>query len=301
MQSQRQIRQDITNRIVSAIESGVKPWRRSWRVSKNCGRPANVVSKKPYSGVNPLLLEITAMQRGFSSKFWGTFRQWDELGCSVQKRPDNVAPGGWGTNIVFCKPILKTVTDETGEEEEQGFFMLKTYTVFNADQVSGAERFQVSDEPGNGTAEPDYGPAEELIAASGADIRHGGEKAYYSPGGDFIQLPNRERFGSLGAYYETAIHELAHWSEPRQHFDRQELGYPMCELIAEMSACFVASEIGIPNGEGLENHASYIRSWLDAMKGDSGYIFRASKLAGATCDFLMAFVREPEPEEALVV
>ena len=210
--------------------------------------------------------------------------------------------GQWGTNIVFCKPILKTVTDdETGEEEEQGFFMLKTYTVFNADQVSGAERFQVKEEPGSGNTEPDYGPAEELIAASGADIRHGGEKAYYSAGGDYIQLPNRERFGSVGAYYLTVFHEMGHWSESRQHFDRQDLGYPMCELIAEMASCFVASEIGVPNGEPLENHASYVKSLLDAMRGDSGFIFRASKLASATTDFLLAFVREPEPQEALVV
>jgi len=223
-------------------------------------------------------------------------------GCHVKKRPDNVPSGQWGTNIVFCKPILKTVTDdETGEEEEQGFFMLKTYTVFNADQVSGAERFQVKEEPGSGNTEPDYGPAEELIAASGADIRHGGEKAYYSAGGDYIQLPNRERFGSVGAYYLTVFHEMGHWSESRQHFDRQDLGYPMCELIAEMASCFVASEIGVPNGEPLENHASYVKSWLDAMRGDSGFIFRASKLASATTDFLLAFVREPEPQEALVV
>jgi len=302
MQSQCAIRQNITNRIIAAIEGGVMPWRRPWRCSPNAGRPANVVSKKPYSGVNPLLLEITAMQRGFSSKFWGTFKQWEELGCCVQKRPDNVPSGQWGTNIVFCKPFKKMVTDdETGEDEERGFFMLRTYTVFCADQVSGAERFQVKEEPGIGITEPDYGPAEELIVASGADIRHGGERAFYSPVGDYIQLPHRERFGTVGGYYLTVFHELAHWSEPRQHFDRDELGYPMCELIAEMASCFVASEIGVPNGEPLENHASYVKSWLDAMKGDSGYIFRASKLAGATCDFLLAFVREPEPQEALVV
>ena len=133
--------------------------------------------------------------------------------------------------------------------------MLRTYWVFNADQVSGAEKFQVTEEPATGEVQPDFAPAEELIVATGADIRHGGENAFYNLTGDYIQLPNRERFGSLGAYYETGIHELSHWSEPRQHFDRQQLGYAMCELVAEMSACFVASEIGIPHGEGLENHA----------------------------------------------
>lgn len=234
------------------------------------------------------------MARGFQSKWWATYRQWAALGCQVTKRPDGVSPGQWGTNIVFCKPVTKTVTHPaTGDEDEQRFFVLRTYTVFNASQVEGAERFQVTEEPGDGKAQPNFAPAEELIVATGADIRHGGERAYYSPAGDFIQLPNRERFGSLGAYYETALHELSHWSEPRQQYDRQLLGYAMCELVAEMSACFVASEMGVPHGEALENHASYLKFWLDRMKGDPNFIFKASKMASATTDFLLAFVREP--------
>ena len=120
-----------------------------------------------------------------------------------------------------------------------------------------------------------------------------GERAYYSSRGDYIQLPHRERFGSLGCYYETAFHELSHWAEPRQQLDRQQLGYAMMELVAEMASCFTASEVGVPHGEGLENHASYIKGWLDAMRGDPAYIFKASKLASATSDFLLAFAREP--------
>lgn len=297
MPSQKEIREQITSRIVTAIESGVMPWRRPWRTSPNAGRPANIVSKAAYRGVNPILLSISAMQHGFASKWWATYRQWHQLGCQVMKRPDNVEPGQWGTAIVFFRPVTKTVVDnETGEEQEEHFGVLRTYTVFCADQVEGAKRFQVTEEqPGIGILEPDYGPAEELIAATQADIRHGGERAFYSPVGDFIQLPHRERFGSLGPYYETALHELAHWSEPRQNLDRQQLGYAMLELVAEIGSCFVASEIGIPHGEGMENHASYVKSWLDAMKGDASYVFKASRMASATTDFLLSFVREPEP------
>jgi antirestriction protein ArdC len=68
----------------------------------------------------------------------------------------------------------------------------------------------------------------------------------------------------------------------------------MCELVAEIASCFTASEIGIPHGEGLENHAAYVKSWLDQMKGDSSFIFKASRMASATTDFLLAFVRGPE-------
>ena len=301
MPSQKQIREEITSRIVTAIEGGVLPWRKPWRTSPNAGRPANVVSKRAYSGVNPILLYIASIRHGFQSKFWATYQQWAAMKCQVKKRPDNVEPGQWGTGIVFFKPIKKTaVDDETGEEQEASFGVLRTYTVFNADQVSGAEKYQVTEEPGDGNNEPDYGPAEELIAATGADIRHGGERAFYSLDGDFIQLPHRERFDALGPYYETALHELAHWTEPRQHYDREELGYAMCELVAEIASCFTASEIGIPHGEGLENHAAYVKSWLEKMKGDASFIFKASRMASATTDFLLAFVREPEPEAVAV-
>jgi antirestriction protein ArdC len=198
MPTQNQIRQEITNRIIAALEGGLSPWRRPWRVSKNSGRPANVVSEKSYSGVNPLLLSIATMQHGFNSKWWATYRQWAAKGCQVKKRPTNVEPGHWGTGIVFCKPVTKTVTDEdTGDEEKSKFFMLRTYTVFNADQVNGAEHFQVVEEPGAVNNEPDFAPAEELIAATGASIRHGGEQAYYNIPGDFIQLYSDNYFSGL--------------------------------------------------------------------------------------------------------
>ena len=112
MPTQKEIREEITTRIVTALESGVSPWRRPWRMSKNSGRPANVVSKNPYNGVNPLLLTIAAMQHGFNSKWWATYQQWATLGCQVNKRPANVETGHWGTGIVFCKPVTKTVTDK---------------------------------------------------------------------------------------------------------------------------------------------------------------------------------------------
>jgi antirestriction protein ArdC len=202
-----------------------------------------------------------------------------------------VPAGRWGAPIVFFKPITKTILNpKTGEEDEETFRLLNVYTVFNADQVCGAERFQVSDEPVLGTA-PDFGPAEELIEATGADIRYGGDRAFYSPNGDFIQLPPKATFHSDGAYYETAFHELGHWSESRLDWHGS---YAQNELIAEMAACFLAAELGVPNGEGLANHASYVKSWLDAMRGDHNYIFRASSQASKVADYLLSFTQQPE-------
>ena len=226
MPSQNEIRQQITNRIIEALEQGVLPWRRPWRQSKNTGRPANVVSKRAYTGINPLLLELSSMEKGFQSRWWATFNQWRQLGCCVMKRPDNIEPGHWGTSIVLFRPIeKKEINPKTGDEEDKKFLLMRTFCVFNSDQVEGAERFQVIEEPCGERYGPDFEPAEKLMRATGADIRHAGDKAFYSPAGDFIVLPHKERFVTLGTYYESCFHELGHWSEPRLDWDRKANSY----------------------------------------------------------------------------
>ena len=108
-------------------------------------------------------------------------------------------------------------------------------------------------------------------------------------------LSQREWFESSELFYTTALHELAHWSEVRLGWDEHNRNYAMCELVAEMSSCFGAGELGIPMGD-LTNHAAYLKNWLGAMKEDSNFIFKASSLASKTSDFLVSFVR---PNEAV--
>jgi len=302
MPTQKEIREQVTRTIIAALEKDLLPWRKPWKVSRNSGRPVNVVSKKPYSGVNPLLLEIAGMEHGFESKFWATYKQWQGLNCQVKKRPSHIEPGKWGTTIVFCKPIRKTVQDDTGEEKDEKFFVLRTYTVFNAGQVNGAEPYQVHDEwDDQQTETPDFEPADDLIRATGADIRHFGQKAFYAPpvgsfpnhkAGDYIQVPSRFLHDSAGCYYTTVFHELSHWSEPRLNWTGT---YAQNELIAEISSCYLSAELGVPQGEDLENHAAYLKHWLTAMRADPNYIFKASSMASKVSDFLLSFAREPSP------
>jgi antirestriction protein ArdC len=311
MPSQTQIRQQVTQQIISALESDLLPWRRPWRATgSQPGRHSNVTSRKAYQGVNPLLLELHALHLGLLSRWWGTFAQWHDLGCRIRKRPQNVEDGHWGAKVVFWKPISKTVVtdDQTTEEDEECFFVLKTFTVFSADQIEGdvAEQYQVHEDEGQPHAQPDFQPAEELIAATQADIRFGGDKAYYrrpTPDGsypnhkegDFIVLPPRASFSTAGEFYETAVHELAHFSEVRTGWDHDKEGYALGELAAEIASCYVTAELGIPQGEGLGNHAAYLKNWLEALKGDRNYIFKASKQASKATDFLLGFVKKPEP------
>lgn len=310
MPTQTQIRDDVTARIVVALESNLLPWRRPWRTTASVsqpGRHSNVTSRKPYNGVNPLLLELHALRLGLLSRWWGTFPMWKSLGCNIRKRPPEVEEGCWGARIVFWKPLTKTVVDEEGNEEDEQLFCLRTFNLFNADQVTGeaAEQYQVHEEAGQPLAELDFQPAEELIAATKADIRFGGNRAYYSRplptgtfpnhiAGDFIVLPPKATFDPPGSFYETAVHELAHWSEVRTGWDYEKQGYALGELAAEIASCYVAAELGIPQGEGLGNHAAYLKSWLEALKNDRNWIFKAAKQAGKATDFLLAFVGEPE-------
>ena len=298
MPSQNEIRERITSTIIEALKSGgLPPWRRPWAADPNAGFPANVVSKKKYRGINPLLLTITAMRHGLKGKWWATFNQWKELGGSVMKRPDNVPSGEWGTSIIFFKPLKITDEKEDGDEEKT-IFMMRGYTVFNIDQVEGEhlDHLRVGHTIINENSVDTDLEADRVIAATGADIRYGGNQAFYNRAQDYIQVPLRGQF-TAAEYYETILHELCHWSEGRLDWNRKEEGYAMGELIAEMGSCFLASELGIPNAETLPNHASYLQSWLKAMANDTKFIFQASSQASKAADFILSFSRVEEPEE----
>jgi antirestriction protein ArdC len=310
MASQAQIRQQITDQFIEALKAGgIPPWRMGWACHGG-GLPTNLVSKRRYSGVNVLLLQVAAARQGFTSKYWGTFNQFKALGGAVKRRPDGVPPGRWGTTIVFFKPVTKTQTDpDTGKEVEVGFPILRTYSVFNLDQVEGAklDRFRTPAVTTIGDF-MDFEPAERAIEATAADIRHGGDRAFYhrpvkGGGGDYIRLPHKRQFDAAKEYYATAWHELAHWSETRLGWSGS---YALGELRAEIAASFLLAELGVPQSDDLTNHQAYVAEWLKALHDDPRFIFTASTAASKAADFLLSFGRpaavepEEEPEAALV-
>ena len=310
MPSQTDIRQSITNQIIAALESGsVPPWRRPWRIGKNGGAPANVVSKRSYRGLNPILLALHAEKHLLTSKWYGTFNQWKALGGMVKKRPDSVPQGQWGCQICFWSPVTKTVHTDEGDEEDR-FFVLRMYTVFCVDQVEGEglDHLRAGLPDANDSLTVDYEPAEDAIDATGASIRYGGGKAFYSPTNDYIQVPPKATFESLDEYYGTCFHELCHWSEhtSRLNWSRKEKEntYALGELVAEIGSCYLCRELGVPASENLENHIAYVGTWLKAMRSDPRFIFSGSAQASKAADFILSFSRKPEevpePEEELV-
>ena len=217
-------------------------------------------------------------------------------------RPSHIPPGKWGTQIVFWSPVNKKVVNDQGDLEDDKFFVLRLYTVFNVDQVEGLDHLRAGQPD---TGEPlaiDYQPAEDAIEATGANISIGGDKAFYSPSGDYIQVPPKATFESLDEFYGTAFHELAHWSEhpSRLNWSRKEKEntYQLGELVAEIGSCYVCRELGVPATD-LTNHIAYLANWLQAMRNDPRFIFMASAQAQKAADFILSFSRkEEEPVEA---
>lgn len=227
-------------------------------------------------------------------------------GRQGQKCPDDVKPGQWGTNIVFFKPIKKIEVDQdTGEEEEVKFGVLKTYCLFNADQVEGEhlDKFRVG-ELTPASEFVDFEPAEEAIMATGANICFGGDRAFYarptlSGDGDYIQLPPKSHFHERKEYYATALHELAHWSEVRTNWTGS---YAEGELRAEIAACYMLTELGVPQSDDLSNHHAYLESWLKALRNDPKFIFSCATAATKAADFVLSFGRTPteQPQEEVL-
>jgi antirestriction protein ArdC len=292
MSYQTDLRNKVNDQIIAAMSKGQLPWVKPWSAAKNTGYPVNAVSGNLYRGVNVLLLHLA----GHSSKFWATYRQWQALGGQVRK-------GERGTRIIFWKPITKTTTNGDGEEVEKAFPLLREYAVFNAQQVDGAERFQVQPIDSNGFGVVDFEPAERVISATGWDIRHqpGDQAAYYRPPLDYIVVPPKAQFANgpfgMAGYFGTVFHEGMHASEHRLGWTGS---YALGELRAELGACYLAAEVGIPAPENLENHARYLDYWIRAMKADSRVIFQIASAASKGADHILSFSRQPQPEEELV-
>jgi antirestriction protein ArdC len=300
-----ELRQQVNEKLIEAMSKSILPWRRPWS-SGVSGRHRNAISQRPYSGVNPLLIELHNLRHGLTSNQFATFRQWQSVGCTVKKRPANVAAGQWGCSIVFCRPITKKGIDrETGDEREDRYFCLRSFVVFSSDQVTGeaVEKLREVSKPLTENVQS-YPAVEELIAATQAKIVSGTSAFYALPrpegswpnhqSGDFVTMPERSRFVSPEAHLETALHELSHWAEVRVGWDRKTHGYSMGELVAEISSCYLASELGMPIT--LDQHAAYLQSWIAGMKDSTGFIFKACSMASKTSDFLLNFVRPVEAD-----
>ena len=278
--------QRVTDQIVKAIETGAADWKMPWhQTGSENFTPINALTKKPYRGVNILTLWAAADACGYPTGLWATYKQWQEMGAQVKK-------GEKATLVVFWKFSDLENEDDAGEGEERedhthrGVFA-RGYSVFNAAQVDG---YQVPAVPAISEAER-IESAERFFSALGADIRHGGSRAYYSPTTDHIQMPPFGIFRDSIAYYAVLAHESTHWTGVAGRLNRDLSGrfgnesYAAEELVAELGAAFVCADLGLAN-EPRPDHAAYVASWLKVLRNDKRAIFTAASKAQAAADWM---------------
>jgi len=288
------IRQNITDRILVSLEKGVKPWARPWSLDPNMGHPTSFATKKKYQGVNPLLLDITASEKGYSGKFWGTFNQWKGLGACVK-------PGEKATWIIYFN-VNEKKREVDGVEEIDKYAILRMFAVFCIDQVHGesVDRFR-PDKDVSDSGLITYTLADETISATGATIGHGGNSAFFRPNTKEIKVPYKKKFDSEECYYSTVFHELSHWAD---HAIGSKMGkrfgdedYFFGELVAEMSACYLCEACGIPAGKRWGDSMDYLGGWIERMKKDSSWIMKAATRASSASEYILNFSRKEELAE----
>jgi antirestriction protein ArdC len=288
---------EITDKIITELEAGRVPWVQPWGTAAAkapLGLPKNASTGRTYSGINVLLLWGAVIERGFTGQSWLTFRQALSLGGNVKK-------GERGTTVVYADRFVpedeKRRARETGEEARAIPF-LKRFTVFNTDQCENLPEDVATAAPPvpTGLIEP---RVEALIEATDIDFRIGGDRAFYVPAHDYVQVPPPQAYFEPINWHRTALHELGHATGHASRLGRDFSGsfgskkYAFEELIAEINAAFCCASLGITP---TVRHADYIGSWLEVLREDNRAIVRAASQASKAADWLLAFLPEDDQQ-----
>lgn len=272
----------VTNRIIEQLENNIIPWEKPW--SGTIDGAFNRVSKKPYSILNQMLLKYDGE--------YATFKQWQDLGGHIRK-------GEKSEIVVFWKMYPIKEKQDDGTETIKTIPLLKYINVFHISQVDGVEPLKqkvIHDIESIDKAEKilnDYWNRENIT------IEHvKGDKAFYSPMFDKIQLPLFEQFKQSEEYYSTAFHESIHSTMKTSRCNRQEdrkgkvvsFGseeYSKEELVAEIGSAQLMNMVGIETTKSFRNSTAYIQSWLKVLRNDNKFIVSASSKAEKAVNYIL--------------
>lgn len=281
------LREKVTQQVIDLMETHGTSWAKPW-TGGAAGAPTNLVSKNPYHGINTFLL----MAEERCSPVWATYKQWEGKGHQVMK-------GEKSTHIIFYKILERERQNNGGETVKDRIPLMRSYSVFNAEQVEGGEEYTLAPVEGAGEIFQ-RNNLDAFVSATAADIRHGGARAFFSPSTDHIQLPPMEAFTGTEtsspeeSYYSALSHELIHWSGHAPRLDRLKAtrfgskDYAYEELIAELGAAFLSVEFGL-SAEPRPDHAKYLNSWMESLKNNNRLIFKAAAAASRAIDHLHGY------------
>lgn len=284
------VHQAITDRIIALIEAGTAEVRLPWlRTGMSSVLPRNVASGEHYNGINILSLWAACETKAYNTSLWGTYRQWQGLDAQVRK-------GEKASLVVFYKQI-EVDADPANEHDDGVRHVARASWVFNVEQVDG---YRADDDLPPLPPIERMARAEAFIAATGAVVRAGGDRAFYDRAADRIQMPDEQLFRAADPdtrrqdWYAVLTHELAHWSGTPHRLGREfgkrfgDQAYAMEELVAELSSAFLCAELGL-TPVFRDDHAAYIGHWLGVMKADKRAIFTAAAKASEAARFLKSF------------
>ncbi len=289
-QAEKDRYQEVTDKVISIMEEGRKPWVKPWdsKAAFSMSIPFNAVTGKRYTGVNTLILMSNELTHESGDPRWATYKQAESKGWQVKK-------GSKAESVVFYRQVAKR--SQTEGDEVETIPVMKSFAVFHASQIEGIPEWN----PGANWkpwATPEA--ADVIMAGSGADLRVGKIAAYY-PIGDFIEMPPKQTFLTAEGFAATSLHELGHWTGAESRLNRplkshreDAESYAKEELRAELASAFICAELGISSD--LPNHASYLSSWLETLKKDKREIFRAARDAQKIAEYCLAFHPEYKAE-----
>jgi antirestriction protein ArdC len=273
----------VTNELIAAIEAGAGEWEMPWQRLASTKAPTSLSTGKPYKGVNWWILALTQLDKGYSSNIWGTYKGWGEQGDDVSVRKGEKAE--WAILWKQADPSAKRRAENP---DAKPFLLARAFPVFNRDQVDGLPPL----EPTVPLSEHErHDAAEAYFAAIGADVREGGDRAYYAPVKDCIAIPAIQQFPNRDHYYTTLGHEHTHWTGHESRLKRDisnrfgDQAYAAEELIAELGAAFFGAQMGLDPAV-RKDHSSYLAAWLKILKADSKAIVTAASQAQKALDFL---------------
>ncbi len=286
-QPSRDLYQDVTDRVLKLLDQGTVPWRNPIRRAAGGGWPRNLDSGKDYRGINVFLLAMRTWEEGFRSDFWLTFKQAQQQGGRVRK-------GEKSTLIVFWKQV--NCTDPQTDEEVK-IPILRHYNVFNAEQCDGITPPDAAQTDALAPAVERIAEAERIVTdyRNGPEIMHCGRQAVYRPLMDRVEIPEPEQFESGESYYATLFHELSHSTGHSKRLNRGldtklapfgSADYGKEELIAEMSAAFLAAASGI-SPPTIDQSAAYIDSWRAVLKAEKRLVITAAGAAQRSAEWIL--------------
>lgn len=284
------LQQQLAEQFLHILEEEKLDWKKEW--SGLSGRPYNPVSKTVYHGSNYFSLLLTSMAKGYQDPRWCTFAQIKEQGWTLK------AGKGQSAKIEFWYPYdreqKKAISwqefrEAGGQINDRYQLFSRAYSVYNGDMIVGIPKLEVT--------QNEIQPVELVDTISGSMgvsiSYHKSDQAFYRPVEDRIYLPYRQQFHSEYAYASTALHELSHATGSEHRLNRKQGGefgtepYAYEELVAEISSCFLSSEL--PMGqteEHLQNHKAYVQSWIQGIKEQPDALFRAVKDAEQAAVYL---------------